>query len=126
MSLALQVDSLPAKPLGKPLANGIEVYKNLIQVMTLGTSLAGQWLRLHASTAGAWVGSQVGELRPHMPHGMATKNSKEWKKIYHTNINHKKADVILLITNKIDLKDDYQKDKVLTIHQEDLKYLCTQ
>ena len=73
LSLALQVDSLPAKPLGKPLANGIEVYKNLIQVMTLGTSLAGQWLRLHASTAGAWVGSQVGELRPHMPHGSAKK-----------------------------------------------------
>ena len=73
VSLALQVDSLPAKPLGKPLANGIEVYKNLIQVMTLGTSLAGQWLRFHASTAGAWVGSQVGELRPHMPHGSAKK-----------------------------------------------------
>ena len=41
---------------------------------------------------------------------------KGWRKQYHANINHKKADVILLITNKIDLKDDYQKDKVLTIH----------
>ena len=48
---ALQVDSLLAKPLGKSLANGIEVYKNLIQVMTLGTSLAGQWLRIHTFTA---------------------------------------------------------------------------
>ena len=51
---------------------------------------------------------------------MTRKNKKEWKKIYHTNTNHKKADVILLITNKIDLKDDYKGDKVLTIHQEDM------
>ena len=32
-----------------------------------GTSLEVQWLRLHASSAGARVLSLVGELRSHMP-----------------------------------------------------------
>lgn len=49
------------------------------------------------------------------------RKKKEWKKIYHTNINHKKADVTLLITDKVDLKIKMTtREKVLTIHQEDI------
>ena len=40
-------------------------------IITPGTSLAVQWLRRHASTAGAWVWSLVGELRSHMLHNVA-------------------------------------------------------
>ena len=39
----------------------------------LGTSLAIQWLRLHASTTGGMVGSLVRELRSRMPRGAAIK-----------------------------------------------------
>ena len=43
---------------------------------TLGTSLASQWLRLHLPVQGVQVGSLVGELRSHMPHGQKTKTQK--------------------------------------------------
>ena len=44
----------------------------------LGTSLAVQWLRLHASTAGgADVIPCQGELRSHMLPGAAQKTNKE-------------------------------------------------
>ena len=33
----------------------------------MGTSLAVQWLRFHASNKGAWVQSLIRELRSHMP-----------------------------------------------------------
>ena len=47
---------------------GFPVY---IKVM-LGTSMAVQWLRLCAPTAGG-MGSFIGEIRSHMLHGMAEK-----------------------------------------------------
>ena len=40
-------------------------------IPTFGTSLAVQFLRLHASSAGTWVPSLVGELRSCTLHGMA-------------------------------------------------------
>ena len=44
-----------------------------------GTSLAGQWLRLHASKAGGTSSfSLVGELRSHMPRGVAKKKKRMW------------------------------------------------
>ena len=46
---------------------------------TVGTSLAVQWLRLHASTAGARVQSLVGELRSHMPLCAVQKKNKKQK-----------------------------------------------
>ena len=42
-------------------------------IKNFGTSLAVQWLRLCASTAGGMVRSLVRELRSRMPCGMATK-----------------------------------------------------
>ena len=36
-----------------------------------------QWVRLCTSTAGGWVQSLFGELRPHMPHHMAGKKKKD-------------------------------------------------
>ena len=39
-----------------------------------------QWLRLHASTAGAQVRSLVGELRSCMPHGVVKKKKKKKKR----------------------------------------------
>ena len=41
-----------------------------------GTSLAVQWLRLHALLQKAWVQSPVAELGSHIPHGGA-KNEKK-------------------------------------------------
>ena len=41
------------------------------RMVSKGTSLVVQWLRLCASTAGAQVRSLVGELRSHMPLCMA-------------------------------------------------------
>ena len=74
----------------------------MIFLKGLGTSLAVQWLRIHASTAGARVRSLVTELRVHMPRGAAKKNGvykhvkmnmfytnsvlgKDRKKIYNTH-----------------------------------------
>ena len=42
-----------------------------------GTSLEGQWLRLHSSTAGSWVWSLVRQLRSRMPQGAAKKTKKK-------------------------------------------------
>lgn len=57
--------------------------KNVCRKWILETSLVVQWLRCHASNAGVWVQSLVGELRLNMPHGAAkkikTKNLKERK-----------------------------------------------
>ena len=39
----------------------------------LGTALAAQWLRLHASTARGWFQSPVSELRSHMLLAIAKK-----------------------------------------------------
>ena len=44
---------------------------------TIGTSLAVQWLELCTHTAGAWVRSLVGELKPHKPRGKAKNKNKE-------------------------------------------------
>ena len=42
-------------------------------MVCLGTSQAVQWLRLHASTAGAQIRSLVRELRYHKPQNVAKK-----------------------------------------------------
>ena len=50
------------------------IYRDTDYVMCLGTSLAVQWLRLHAlPIQGVCVQSLVGELRSHMPLGVAKK-----------------------------------------------------
>ena len=41
-----------------------------------GTSTEVQWLRLRLPMQGVWVPSLVGDLRSHMPCGVATKNKK--------------------------------------------------
>ena len=46
-----------------------------------GTSLVVRWLRLHASTAGAWIPSLVGELRNCMLCGMVKKKIKNKKRM---------------------------------------------
>ena len=43
-----------------------------------GTSLAAQWLRLRASTAGVWIWSLVRELRAHMFQGAVKKKKKRY------------------------------------------------
>ena len=50
------------------------IYRDTDYVMCLGTSLAVQWLRLHAlPIQGVCIRSLVGELRSHMPLGVAKK-----------------------------------------------------
>ena len=46
-----------------------------------GISLAVQWLRMHTSMQGAWVLSQVRELRSYKSHGMAKRKKKKKKRI---------------------------------------------
>ena len=41
-----------------------------------GTSTEVQWLRLRLPMQGVWVPYLVGDLRSHMPCGVATKNKK--------------------------------------------------
>lgn len=45
-----------------------------------GTSLVGQWFRLHASPAGVTVQSLVWELRTHKPCSTANNNNTTTKK----------------------------------------------
>ena len=49
--------------------------------MTLGNSLAVQWLELGAFTARPWVQSLVRELRSHKLRGMAEKKKKKTLKV---------------------------------------------
>ena len=46
---------------------------------TLGTSLAGQWLRLHFSFQRARVQSRLGELRSQRVGDAAKKKNREWE-----------------------------------------------
>ena len=50
-----------------------------LKLLSLGNSLAVQWLGLSAFTAGARVQSLVRELRSHQPHGEAKKRKKTTK-----------------------------------------------
>ena len=56
------------------LKNG--VIKNSIKIRQAETSLVVQWLRTRLPLQGTQVPSLVGELRFHMPHGVAKKNDK--------------------------------------------------
>ena len=68
MSPALQADSLPSEPLGKPKTHKLhgndkkKISNN--NNSELGTSLVVQWLRLRAPNAGTWIPSLVRELDP--------------------------------------------------------------
>ena len=46
----------------------------------MGTSLAIQWLRLQASTAGGFGLMPGGELKSQVPHGVAKKKNKKQTK----------------------------------------------
>ena len=46
----------------------------------MGTSLAIQWLRLQASTAGGFGLMPGGELKSQVPHGVAKKKTKNKQK----------------------------------------------
>ena len=54
-----------------PLWEGL---KRVIRSGSKGTSLVTQWLWLSPSMQEVWVRSLVGELKPHMLHGMAKRN----------------------------------------------------
>ena len=57
-----------------------------------------------------------------------------WKNIFHANGKHKKAGVAILISDNIDLKDNYKRSRTLHNNQginprgkhNNCKYLCTQ
>ena len=68
------------------LSNWIITLKTLFKTSNLGTSLAVQGLRFHASTAGAWVSSLVGEIRTHKPQEEnKPKTSNLWQ-IFHSTL----------------------------------------
>ena len=68
------------------LSNWIITWKTLFKTSNLGTSLAVQGLRFHASTAGAWVSSLVGEIRTHKPQEEnKPKTSNLWQ-IFHSTL----------------------------------------
>ena len=60
---------------------------------------------------------------------------KGWKKIFHANVNQKKARVAIFISNKIDFKEYHNRQR-RTLHNDqginperrhnNCKYLCTQ
>ena len=58
---------------------------------------------------------------------------RRWKKIFHENMNQKKAGVAILKSDKIDLKEYYERQK-RTLHNDkrinqiiynNYKYICT-
>ena len=68
------------------LSNWTTTLKTLFKTSNLGTSLAVQGLRFHASTAGAWVSSLVGEIRTHKPQEEnKPKTSNLWQ-IFHSTL----------------------------------------
>ena len=57
-----------------------------------------------------------------------------WKKIFHANGNQKKAGIVILISDKIDFKDYYKRQRRTLYNEQGIdprrynncKYLCTQ
>ena len=64
----------------------------------LGTSLVVQWLRLCASTEGAWVRSVVRELRSHMPPSAAEKKKQPSLDTGHDLDKARRPRIQLLVT----------------------------